>query len=83
MDKKWYIIEYEEKDYLHNKKLILRKFIDDGCDHEHCELCWNKFSNYSEDLHFGYFEPTSKSWICETCVNDFKELFRWTIEETV
>lgn len=80
MEKPWYILEYEEKEYLHEKELQLKDFPQTLKDHRHCELCWNRFSNSKEDLHFGYYDSISKSWICETCYIDFKELFKWTIK---
>ena len=80
MKKPWYLIEYEEKEYLHKKELRKKDFTNDG-DHRHCELCWNRFSSYEKDLHIGYYEPCSKSWICESCYNDFKDLFEWGVIE--
>jgi len=50
-------------------------------DHEHCELCWGKFSNFQEDLHVGYCHIERNQWICETCFEDFKSMFDWTCEE--
>ena len=82
MKKPWNIEEYEEKDYLHNRRLKRKQFVrppDSRNDHEHCELCWNKISIYEGDLHFGYYEEESKSWICPTCYNDFKDLFGWLL----
>lgn len=80
MEKPWYIEEYEEKDYLHNKELQYKEFIgEDKNDHEHCELCWHRISNLKDDSHNGYYEELSKSWICDECFNDFKDLFGWSV----
>lgn len=79
MEKPWYITAYEEKDYLHGQKLQFKKYLDKLPDHEHCDLCWDRFSEYKDDLHFGYYEPESKSWIGESCYNSLKELFRWQL----
>lgn len=79
MDKKWYIVEYEQKTYLRNKTLLFKQFKAIG-DHRHCELCWNRISNANEDLHCGYYEEISGSWICEACFNDFRELFHWNVD---
>ena len=79
MEKPWYIEEYEEKDYLHDRKLQHREYLDKLPNHEHCELCWNRFSEYEEDLQSGYYEIESKSWICKNCYDNFKELFRWKL----
>lgn len=81
MKKPWYIIEYEQKEYLRDKRLQLREFVCNSDQHEHCEICWARFGMHPEDLHFGYYESHSKSWICNTCYNDFKDLFKWVIEE--
>ena len=78
MNKPWYMIEYEEKDYLHNKKLLLKDASFLGDDHRHCELCWERLSASSSDLHSGYYEPLSRSWICENCYSNFKDLFKWS-----
>ena len=48
-------------------------------EHDHCELCWARFSNYSEDLHSGYYEKESKSWICPECYEAAATLFSWTV----
>ena len=80
MEKDWYQIEYEEKEYLHNKKIVLKKYECVGSEHTHCELCWDRFSNAEKDLHVGYYEADSNSWICESCCKDLKDLFGWQIE---
>lgn len=80
MGKEWYLVEYEEKTYLHNKRLA---FLDFPCMpnfHDHCELCWARFSNLPDDLHNGYYESTSKSWICPSCFSELSPLFGWTVD---
>lgn len=81
MKKPWYILEYEEKEYLHSKKLEFKEVDYILPDHQHCELCWATFSQCSGDLHSGYYEVDSESWICKECYDSFKELFKWTTEE--
>ena len=49
-------------------------------EHGHCEVCWARFGQHSEDLHYGYYEVDSKSWICKECYDNFRELFKWTTE---
>ena len=79
MRREWYIEEYEEKIYLHDKILLpLQYHGESEDDHEHCELCWAKISKYSDDFQEGYYEPLSKSWICPDCYRDFSHLFGWT-----
>lgn len=45
----------------------------DHCDHVHCDLCWDKISEYPGDFHRGYHATTQNNWICETCARDFKD----------
>ena len=80
MKKPWYIIAYEDNEHLHNKRLQLRKYACQSDQHEHCELCWARFSMHPNDLQSGYYEPDSQSWICATCYFDHKDLFQWTSE---
>ena len=80
MEKPWYIKQYEDKDFLHSKTLIFKSFDYGDTEHRHCEICWTRFSNYVGDEHSGYYEPLSKSWICQSCFNDFNALFDWKNE---
>ncbi|NMC57562.1 MAG: hypothetical protein GYA50_10105 [Eubacteriaceae bacterium] len=48
-------------------------------DHDHCEFCFDKFSEYEGDLHEGYCTLDNYHWICEVCFNDFKDLFNWSV----
>ena len=50
-------------------------------DHDHCEFCSAKFTAQDEPdtLHEGYSTPDEYRWICDACVNDFKDRFRWTL----
>ena len=77
MEKPWYILEHEEKVYLHGKKMQLKNIDFDSNDHRHCELCWDKFAHHNDCLQKGYYEEESQSWICEDCFNEFKGLFGW------
>lgn len=51
--------------------------------HEHCEFCWDTFSDSPKDLHEGYCtKPEDGSparWICPACFADFREEFGWTV----
>lgn len=80
MSNNWYLREYEEKTYLHKKKLIVKPFLGPKGAHDHCELCWARFSNNPGDLQNGYYEPISKSWICADCYNELESLFEWTTD---
>ena len=75
---KWQLEEYEEKDYLHDKVLLLKEYAERLPDHEHCELCWARFSDYEDDLHRGYYEEESQSWICPECFHTLENLFGWS-----
>ena len=57
-----------------------RQFDAEKTDHVHCEICWAKFSKRPEDLHFGYYEEKSNSWICEECFQSFGALFHWQLK---
>lgn len=50
-------------------------------DHDHCEFCWDTFSEYDGDLHEGYCTIDETYWICPECFADFKEMFHWTLAE--
>lgn len=82
MKKPWYILAYEEKEFLHSKELQKKKFViknNNIQDHAHCELCWNRISQLESDSKVGYYEEDSKSWICESCYDSLKDLFKWRI----
>ncbi len=81
MAEPWYILESRRKDYLHNKTLYRRDYPCRAGEHEHCEFCWARFSALPEDLHGGYYEPQSESWLCPDCVEQFSDLFGWTVTE--
>lgn len=88
MSEKWYMRDYREKTYLHNKTMEYMEFcansdehhVNTG-DHAHCELCWNRFSNYPDDIHSGYYERDSGCWICEDCFKEMHLLFGWQKRE--
>ena len=50
MEKPWYVLQYEDNEELHDKELNFLKYEDD--DHDHCAVCWARFSQFSYDLHF-------------------------------
>lgn len=70
--------------YLYMLKLKKEAFKKtDRSDHEHCEFCFGKFSENQGDLHFGYCTHDGYHWICDRCFDDFKDLFKWTLEQIV
>ena len=90
MEKDWRLGRGQE-DYLKGKTLIWKKFKAKPSktnpsvmwDHEHCEFCWHKIMENCEDPEDysteGYCTADERTWICETCYNDFKETFKWTL----
>lgn len=56
-------------------------------DHEHCIFCWHKFMENCKNMEDcstdGYCTPDGRTWICENCYEDFKELFKWTLVEAL
>ena len=71
-----------QMNYLFRARLIKTTFSESShSDHEHCEFCWARFSALPEDLHGGYYEPQSESWLCPDCVEQFSDLFGWTVTE--
>ena len=80
MTKAWYLEEYEEKTYLHNKVLYIRDYTEELPEHDHCELCWARFSKSPGDHCTGYFEEQSNSWICNNCFQELAKLFGWQVE---
>ena len=79
IEKPWYIEEYKNKNYLHSRRLQLKDFANSDDQHRHCDLCKSRFSN-TPNQGSGYYQNSSKIWICETCYNDFKELFKWGVD---
>ena len=73
------------EDYLQGAALMLTRYIrrSEWDDHEHCDFCWAKFSEYEGDLREGYVAKVDGQdyWICPVCCRDFKERFGWTVEE--
>jgi hypothetical protein len=49
-------------------------------DHEHCEFCFEKFSESSADLQEGYASEDNYRWVCEACFRDFRDEMDWKIQ---
>lgn len=71
-----------QEEYLMGARLRLMRWrmSRPGWDHDHCEFCSAKLSNYEGDLHEGYTTDDEYNWICPKCFEDFCEEFRWTVE---
>lgn len=78
-DKDWRLCG--SKDHLHGltlKKSAFRGNIKN--DHEHCELCWEKFGEGDGMLREGYCTLDSYHWVCEECFDDLKDHFKWRVQ---
>lgn len=85
MKEDWRLNNQEK--YLMNKTLYRIPFqpYSSEWDHEHCEFCYEKFSEDPNDLHEGYCtEPINQKgarWICPKCYQDFQSMFNWLLKE--
>ena len=85
MDKTdWRLTPAHEK-YLAGITLVHRHWRESrpGWDHDHCEFCFAKFGPevVAEVIHAGWTTPDEYRWICETCFQDFREMFKWVVVE--
>jgi hypothetical protein len=78
----WRLMNQER--YLKGATLIWRPYhpASPDNDHDHCEFCTAKFmvADGPEILHQGYSTPDGYRWICESCFNDFLDLFAWEVK---
>jgi len=51
------------------------------CDHDNCEFCGAEFSLSEGDLDRGYSTDAGQRWVCSKCFDDFRNEFRWVVEE--
>lgn len=72
-----------QETYLKNITLWRKKYTRRRAnwEHDHCEFCWAKFmpEDYPDALHDGYVTEDNYHWICESCFEDFKDLFDWRV----
>jgi len=70
-----------QQDYLMDATLHYKMYKkhSEEWEHEHCEFCTIKFSEYESDLHQGYCTEDEKYWVCKKCFNDFYEMFKWKV----
>lgn len=51
-----------------------------GSEHDHCEFCWVPFrTKVIEGVVQEGYVTADRRWICETCYEDFKLIFDWTL----
>ena len=73
-----------QKQYLQDARLVKRKYqiYREGWDHDHCIFCKAKFCLDKEEcLSEGYATEDNYYWICESCFNDFREMFGFKLKE--
>jgi hypothetical protein len=76
-----------QENYLAGAKLVHRAYRQYAAnrqwDHDHCAFCWAKFmvGDSLDMLHEGYATEDDYHWICESCFEDFREQFKWTLVE--
>ena len=76
----WRLMGQEE--YLMKSQLLHKYWKEHkpGWDHDHCEFCGEKFYRNTD---LGYCTVGEYYWICETCFQDFNEMFKWEVIETL
>lgn len=68
--------------FLVGKRLFSREFKQSKTsDHEHCNMCGAKFSENSNDLHYGFSTEDQIGWVCPECFEYYKNEYKWTIVE--
>ena len=69
-----------QKKRLYQKKLLHIPYEqpNERLDHEHCAFCWDKIDKSTP---IAYATEDKNHWICETCFNDFKEMFEWEVDK--
>ncbi len=71
----------KKKAYLIGKTLCYSKFEPSFPDeHTFCVFCWSRIGGWEEDLHDGYFESESQSWVCDICLEEYEQPFEWRVE---
>ena len=75
-------LQGQEK-YLKGISLSWKKYTrySENWEHDHCEFCWATFTeeDYPDVLHEGYATEDNYRWICQTCFEDFKDMFGWAV----
>jgi len=74
-----------QEKYLSGVTLVRRQWRESrpGWDHDHCEFCLAKFGDerLPDVLREGWTKLNEYRWICDTCFSDFKDQFKWHIQE--
>ena len=76
--------ELRKKAYLIGKSFSYAKFEPrHPNDHTFCVFCWARIGGWEEDLHEGYFNDETRSWVCDICIEEYESHFGWKVEKTV
>lgn len=85
MDEDWRLTGQE--DYLHDRTLRHTRWTPyrAGWGHDHCEFCWAEISDDASG-HRSYHEAWVTAddlyhWVCPECFEDFRQRFRWRVDE--
>lgn len=71
------------KNYLQNKTMKFSYYEPEyPNDHTYCVFCWACFSNAEFDLHEGFLDEETESWVCEFCLEDFENEMHWTVDRS-
>ncbi len=69
---------YMYQGFLANKTFVRKVFVPDGCnDHEHCNMCGDKFMGNEDPPKYGFGSIDGIGWICESCFSEFKKEYNW------
>ncbi len=71
-----------QEQYLKGVELVLIQYSPSspGNDHDHCEFCSEKFMvNKPNCLTTGYTTKDRYYWVCSSCYEDFRGLFKWQL----
>jgi len=72
--------ELRKKAYLKGKTFEYTKYTPRfPADHTFCVFCWARISGWEEDLHDGYLEKETQSWVCDICIEEYQHLFEWIV----
>lgn len=82
MENDWRLFREQDK-YLIGVSLVKGSYKSNNSfnDHDHCEFCMAKFGTGNDELKQGYSTEDSSIWICPQCYDDFKEQFKWIVEQ--
>ena len=76
---------WDDSDCFRNEKFYFRKYkkSSERWDHEHCNFCWARISEYDDELNEGYCTVKDELWVCPQCFNDFKEKFNLEVVDDI